>query len=78
MVGAAVREGAVATIGGKRAYIDGRGHFYPPTVLINVTPSMSCGREEIFGPVAPIIKYACFALLPHHILPTYRADAAMK
>ncbi|CDS35597.1 succinate semialdehyde dehydrogenase [Echinococcus multilocularis] len=57
MVGAAVREGAVAAIGGKRASVDGRGHFYSPTVLINVAPNMSCGREEIFGPVAPIIKF---------------------
>ncbi|VDM15713.1 unnamed protein product [Hydatigera taeniaeformis] len=58
MVEAAEREGAVATIGGKRACVNGRGHFYLPTVLVNVTPNMLCGREEIFGPVAPIIKFS--------------------
>ena len=31
------------------------GLFYRPTVLGNVTPSMAAFREEIFGPVAPVI-----------------------
>ena len=56
MVDTAVREGAIATIGGKRVDVGGRGFFYSPTVLKNATASMTCGREEIFGPVAPIIK----------------------
>uniref|UniRef100_A0A5K3FYE9 Aldedh domain-containing protein n=1 Tax=Mesocestoides corti TaxID=53468 RepID=A0A5K3FYE9_MESCO len=58
MVDAAIRDGAVATIGGKRVD-DGRpGFYYPPTVLKHATPQMSCGRQEIFGPVAPVIRYA--------------------
>lgn len=56
MVDAAIKEGAVATIGGKQLTNDRRGYFYPPTVLKNASPNMACGREEIFGPVAPIIK----------------------
>ena len=56
MVDTAIREGAVVTIGGKRGDVGGRGTFYLPTVLKNATASMMCGREEIFGPVAPIIK----------------------
>jgi benzaldehyde dehydrogenase (NAD) len=29
--------------------------FYRPTVLAGVTPTMAASREEIFGPVAPVI-----------------------
>ncbi|MEY8253145.1 MAG: aldehyde dehydrogenase family protein, partial [Colwellia sp.] len=31
--------------------------FYPPTVLTNVTKNMRVAQEEIFGPVAPLIKF---------------------
>lgn len=31
------------------------GLFYAPTVLGGVTPAMPAFREEIFGPVAPVI-----------------------
>jgi benzaldehyde dehydrogenase (NAD) len=31
------------------------GLFYQPTVLAGVTPSMPAFREEIFGPVAPVV-----------------------
>lgn len=31
--------------------------FFPPTVLTNVTSDMSIATEEIFGPVAPLIKF---------------------
>ncbi len=31
--------------------------FYPPTILANVTPQMRLFKEEIFGPVAPIIPF---------------------
>jgi succinate-semialdehyde dehydrogenase / glutarate-semialdehyde dehydrogenase len=30
--------------------------FYPPTVLTNVTPGMPAFDEELFGPVAALIK----------------------
>lgn len=32
------------------------GQFYPPTVLVNVTPDMEIWREEVFGPVFTIIR----------------------
>lgn len=56
MVDAAIKEGAVATMGGKQVAKELRGYYYPPTVLKNVSANMACGGEEIFGPVAPIIK----------------------
>ena len=37
---------------------DGPGHFYPPTVLVDVPASARVFREEIFGPVAPIATFA--------------------
>ena len=54
MVDAAVSAGATATTGGKVADRD-RGYFYEPTVLADVTSEMSVARDEIFGPVLPIM-----------------------
>ena len=39
-------------IGGKP--FPGKGAFYPPTVLDNISLDMKVVREEVFGPVAPI------------------------
>lgn len=38
--------------------VEGPGYFYQPTVLKNVSPDSSVIREEIFGPVAPILTFA--------------------
>ncbi len=48
-----VSAGAEALTGGKAD-----GLFYPPTVLAGVTPEMAAFREEIFGPVAPVITFS--------------------
>ena len=37
--------------------IEGPGHFYAPTVLVDVAPEARVLREEIFGPVAPITTF---------------------
>lgn len=59
LVQAAVKQGAkVATGGGpltEGAFA--KGYFYAPTVLTNVTDEMGVSREEIFGPVAPILTF---------------------
>ena len=34
------------------------GQFYAPTVLVGVTPAMRIWREEVFGPVMVIVKFA--------------------
>ena len=34
------------------------GNFYTPTVLADVTSEMAVVREEIFGPVAPLMRFA--------------------
>ena len=35
----------------------GPGHFYPATVITRVSPESRAMREEIFGPVAPIVAF---------------------
>ena len=51
----AVSAGARAVVGGTLP--DGTGHFYPPTVLVDVPASARVLREEIFGPVAPVSTF---------------------
>jgi succinate-semialdehyde dehydrogenase/glutarate-semialdehyde dehydrogenase len=48
----AVAKGARVLCGGER--IDGPGHFYKPTVLVDIPDDARLLKEEIFGPVAPI------------------------
>ncbi len=50
-VNLAVRHGASLLCGGKR-----EGAQYWPTVLDHVRPTDKCVTEELFGPVAPIIR----------------------
>jgi len=49
----AVKQGAKALTGGQRA---ASGTFFEPTVLVDVDHSMTCMREETFGPTLPIMK----------------------
>jgi aldehyde dehydrogenase (NAD+) len=50
-----VREGAsVVTGGGRRGDV---GYFVSPTVFANVEHDMRISQEEIFGPVAAVIKF---------------------
>jgi succinate-semialdehyde dehydrogenase/glutarate-semialdehyde dehydrogenase len=52
----AVAKGARAVVGGRA--IDGVGYFYEPTVLGGVTADARVLKEEIFGPVAPVVPFA--------------------
>jgi lactaldehyde dehydrogenase/glycolaldehyde dehydrogenase len=52
----AVSEGAKITTGGKKSTKFAKGYYYEPTVLINCTQEMEIMRQEIFGPVLPIMK----------------------
>jgi len=55
LVEAATAEGARATIGGR--LVAREGFFYPPTVLVDVDPDAPILGREIFGPVAPIVRF---------------------
>ncbi len=52
----AVGKGAEAVLGGTAR--DGAGYFYEPTVLAGVGGDARLLREEIFGPVAPVIGFS--------------------
>ena len=56
LVGDAVSRGAKVLCGGER--LSGPGYFYPPTVLGDVPADSRVLSEEIFGPVAPIVRVA--------------------
>ncbi|RCW87854.1 NAD-dependent succinate-semialdehyde dehydrogenase [Phyllobacterium bourgognense] len=55
LVADAISRGARVLCGGRAPA--GRGFFYPPTVLADVSPTSDMGREEIFGPVAPLYRF---------------------
>jgi acyl-CoA reductase-like NAD-dependent aldehyde dehydrogenase len=50
----AVEHGARVVVGGERR--DENGHWFEPTLLLDVDHSMACMREETFGPTLPIMK----------------------
>jgi succinate-semialdehyde dehydrogenase/glutarate-semialdehyde dehydrogenase len=50
-----IAAGARLALGGGRH--DLGGNFYQPTVLAEVTDSMPVFRKEIFGPVAPVVRF---------------------
>ena len=52
----ALAKGARVLCGGER-HARG-GNFFQPTVLADVTPAMRVAREETFGPVAPLFRFA--------------------
>jgi succinate-semialdehyde dehydrogenase/glutarate-semialdehyde dehydrogenase len=52
----AVSQGARALIGGRRHSLGGT--YYEPTILVDVKPTARLAREEIFGPVAPLFRFA--------------------
>ncbi|NJD25997.1 MAG: succinate-semialdehyde dehydrogenase [Betaproteobacteria bacterium] len=52
----ALAKGARVLCGGARHALG--GNFYQPTVLADVTAAMAVAREETFGPVAPLFRFA--------------------
>ncbi len=52
----ALAQGATLLTGGARHALGGQ--FFQPTVLSGCTPDMQLCRDETFGPVAPLIRFA--------------------
>jgi succinate-semialdehyde dehydrogenase/glutarate-semialdehyde dehydrogenase len=52
----ALAKGAKVALGGKRHALGGT--FFEPTILTDVTAKMLVAREETFGPVAPLFRFA--------------------
>jgi malonate-semialdehyde dehydrogenase (acetylating)/methylmalonate-semialdehyde dehydrogenase len=57
-----IDEGAVVVLDGRSTEVEGHegGYFMGPTVFDYITPEMSCGNEEVFGPVLYIKRVADF------------------
>jgi succinate-semialdehyde dehydrogenase/glutarate-semialdehyde dehydrogenase len=55
LVDDAVAKGATVALGGQAP--GGPGNFYPATVLTDVPPNARILKEEVFGPVAPIVGF---------------------
>ena len=53
----ATADGGQIVTGGKRAEDKPEGHYYPATVIANCRQDMAIVREEIFGPVMPIVTF---------------------
>lgn len=49
-----IDEGAECILGGELP--EGEGYYYPPTILTNVKPGQPAYDDELFGPVASVIK----------------------
>lgn len=60
LIGDAVKQGATLVVGGKRYQHPTwkSGHYFSPTLLTNVTPSMAIANEELFAPIFLIMPYA--------------------
>jgi len=57
-----IEEGAVPVLDGRGITIEGYedGFYLGPTVFDHVTPGMSCGNQEVFGPVLYIKRVGSF------------------
>jgi acyl-CoA reductase-like NAD-dependent aldehyde dehydrogenase len=53
-VSATIESGARLVLGGKP--IGGKGYFYEPTIVADVTPGMKMFDEEVFGPAAAVVR----------------------
>lgn len=59
-VGKSVKMGAKVEIGGRRLVGGdlGKGNYYHPTILTNISSNMPVMKEEVFGPVLPVIPFS--------------------
>jgi len=69
-IAAGAQEGATVVVDGRDLKVGGDGFFLGPTLLDNVTPTMSVYTDEIFGPVLSVIRVdsydAALALVNSH------------
>jgi len=54
----AVQRGAKVLLGGNATKLNGRGNYFEPTVLVNVTNDMRVMQEESFGPIIGLMPCA--------------------
>jgi len=58
LVEAAVKDGARLLVGGQRLNhpVHHSGHYFQPTLLVDVTPGMTIANEECFGPICVLMR----------------------
>ncbi|KAF2666263.1 Aldedh-domain-containing protein [Microthyrium microscopicum] len=58
LITAAAKQGAKLLVGGKRAHVPDypAGHYFQPTLLVNVDSSMKIARTELFAPVCVVMR----------------------
>jgi acyl-CoA reductase-like NAD-dependent aldehyde dehydrogenase len=54
----AKRQGARVVCGGELPNCRHGSQFYPPTVVVGVTPVMRIFQEEVFGPVMTVCRFS--------------------
>ena len=59
-IGIARDEGATLAWGGERLNRDSKGHYLSPALFTNTRNDMRINREEVFGPVASVIKVGSY------------------
>lgn len=57
MVEFAKKEGAEVLVGGERSNHHDKGYYYQPTLLTNINQQMQIIKDEVFGPVLPVMKF---------------------
>ncbi|MDA0246051.1 MAG: NAD-dependent succinate-semialdehyde dehydrogenase [Chloroflexi bacterium] len=57
IVADSIASGAEVVTGGARPSHLERGYFYQPTILANVGADSAAIREEIFGPIVPVVPF---------------------
>ena len=55
-IGIAQDEGGKLAAGGERLEREAKGFYLAPALITETTPSMRINREEVFGPVASVIR----------------------
>ncbi len=55
LIGDALQQGGKVVVGGQRHKLGGT--FFEPTLITGVTERMQFATEEIFGPVAPVLRF---------------------
>jgi acyl-CoA reductase-like NAD-dependent aldehyde dehydrogenase len=58
LITAAVKEGAKLLVGGRRYHhpLHPKGHYFSPTLLVDVTPSMAIAQTELFAPICVVLR----------------------
>lgn len=58
LIQSAVKDGARLLVGGERLShpVHRSGHYFKPTLLVDVTPDMAIAKEECFAPVCVLIR----------------------